>query len=63
MYIIPDGKPTVEELAAQVIAMMNLQWRYFEYRHTADLIESKKIEKRVRAQCEKILGVQKELFK
>jgi hypothetical protein len=52
-----------EELAALAIAVLNIQARYFQYRFSQDLIESKKLERRLRSECEEILGVQGGLFK
>ena len=53
---------TIEDLAAKAISVLNSQAQYFKTRRLGDLIESKKLERSLRQECDKILGVQKGLF-
>jgi hypothetical protein len=53
---------TTEDLAAEVLRMLEAQKRYFDTRNRVDLIASKKLEAALIAKCRAILDTQEALF-
>ncbi|HUR54280.1 MAG TPA: hypothetical protein VMZ71_09120 [Gemmataceae bacterium] len=57
-----DPKPTVEELAAEVLAVFAGQQKYFRQRNSENLVASKQAERKLKETCEAIVNPQPDLF-
>jgi hypothetical protein len=51
-------KPSLEELAAQVLLVLDAQQKYFASRDKNDLVNSRKLEAQLRRMAETALGKQ-----